>query len=153
MIVYRAGDLFSTDCPIIVHGCNAQGVMGSGVARVVKQKYPTAYADYRAAYDEAGLVLGKVYWSEQPSDDGKIIGNAITQVGYGRSGVHVDYAAITDVFTEVRNFVLSHDWDIDDGPLVAIPKIGAGLGGGDWGKISELINNAIDQVGVVCYTL
>ena len=42
-IEYRQGDLFQTDVRHIVHGCNAQGVMGKGVAKLVKDlifQYP-----------------------------------------------------------------------------------------------------------------
>ena len=45
-IEYRQGDLFQTDVRHIVHGCNAQGVMGKGVAKLVKELYPKAYNEY-----------------------------------------------------------------------------------------------------------
>ncbi len=34
MITYVQGDALETNDPIIVHGCNAQGVMGKGIAKV-----------------------------------------------------------------------------------------------------------------------
>lgn len=33
MIQYKTGNLLDTPDSYIVHGCNAQGVMGSGVAK------------------------------------------------------------------------------------------------------------------------
>ena len=36
MIQYKKGDLLSVTKGIIAHGCNAQGVMGSGVALQIK---------------------------------------------------------------------------------------------------------------------
>ena len=33
-IIYKQGDLLECSEQVIVHGCNAQGVMGSGVAKV-----------------------------------------------------------------------------------------------------------------------
>ena len=49
-IEYRKGDLFQTEIKTIVHGCNAQGVMGSGVAKIIRDKYPKAYDRYVAEY-------------------------------------------------------------------------------------------------------
>jgi len=36
----KAGDVF-------VHGCNAQSVMGSGTAKIVKDKWPKAFQLYK----------------------------------------------------------------------------------------------------------
>lgn len=40
-IKYIKGSLLDTDAKIIVHGCNCQGVMGSGVAKQLKKNYVT----------------------------------------------------------------------------------------------------------------
>ena len=50
-IEYRTGDLLEAAEPVIVHGCNAQGSMGAGVARAIRDRYPAAYAAYRAAHE------------------------------------------------------------------------------------------------------
>ena len=39
-------DLLNSPDRIIVHGCNAQGVMGAGVAKAIRTKYPEAYSNY-----------------------------------------------------------------------------------------------------------
>lgn len=38
IIKTEKGDLFETPHKIIVHGCNAKGVMKSGVAAIIAQK-------------------------------------------------------------------------------------------------------------------
>lgn len=60
MIRYIKGDLLETDAPVIVHGCNCQGVMGSGVAKQIKEKYFTVYEIYRKIYENQGLELGTI---------------------------------------------------------------------------------------------
>jgi O-acetyl-ADP-ribose deacetylase (regulator of RNase III) len=45
-IVYVPGDLLNGET-MIVHGCNAQGVMGRGVAKEIKERMPWAYEAYR----------------------------------------------------------------------------------------------------------
>jgi len=50
MIEHKIGDLFSNTEGYIVHGCNAQGVMGSGVAKIVKDQYFDAFKRYAECY-------------------------------------------------------------------------------------------------------
>jgi O-acetyl-ADP-ribose deacetylase (regulator of RNase III) len=142
-IEYRKGDLLETDITYILHGCNAMGVMGSGVAAAIRRKYPKAYIDYMDIYNSHGLTLGSVSMSDQP--DGKVILNAITQPTVGRTGVHVSYWAVANVFQRLN--VLIRD------KQVALPMIGAGLGGGDWNVIEAIIENTAKTYQPVVYQL
>lgn len=40
MIKHVKADIFTTDCDIIVHQVNCYGVMGAGIAKQVKERYP-----------------------------------------------------------------------------------------------------------------
>ena len=143
-IEYIKGDLLETEITNIIHGCNAQGVMGSGVAKAIRAKYPKAYQDYYDTYNSMGLELGDACISTQP--DGKVIYNAITQKNYGRdsSNVYVSYWAIAEVFRKVNGS------QIDE---IAMPMIGAGLANGDWNVISAIIENTLTRVKPVVYVL
>ena len=46
MINYLTKDITTVDRGIIAHGCNCQGVMGSGVARFLRDKYPQIFPEY-----------------------------------------------------------------------------------------------------------
>ena len=47
MFTMENGDLFgSVEHGLIVHGCNALGVMGSGFAKLVRDKCSVAYQAY-----------------------------------------------------------------------------------------------------------
>ncbi len=132
-IKYRDGDLFFTEDKCIVHGCNAVGVMGSGVAKIVKAKYPQAFRDYEDyCFNTA---LNKRLGTNVVSySNGKIIVNAITQSGFGKDGAkYVSYDAIHSCFMAL------HD-DVRIPQKISIPKIGAGLGGGAWPVIASIIN-------------
>lgn len=145
MIHYVNGDLLDVTSGIIVHGCNAQGVMESGVAKAVKQKYPGAFRTCQDVHQNTtgGLKLGEVVWYVR--DDIKIA-NAITQEFYCTEKRHVNYAAVVKCFTEVIGYANTMKLDI------YFPKIGAGLGGGDWGIIEQLINDCDphDKVKKIC---
>ena len=57
-IKVKLGDICSVNSGIIVHGCNAQGVMGSGVAKAIRLKYPQVFEDYKNFKNQFGLELG-----------------------------------------------------------------------------------------------
>lgn len=145
-IEYIKGDLFKTKHKVIVHGCNAQGRMGAGVARVVFNYYNEAFHEYHQEFKRNGLTLGTVIWAES---NGFIFGNAITQGSFGSdSKLYVDYEAIRKCMEIVNTYCVEHGYT-----HVAMPKIGAGLGGGDWNIIENIIEDALVDVQPVVYTI
>jgi len=145
-IVYHKGNLFESEITTIVHGCNAQGVMGSGVAKIVKDQYFDAYKFYADQYDEHGLKLGDVQFVPA---NGKVIANAITQNLYGKDGKRfVNYEAVAECMSTI-NRVLK----LSGETRVAMPQIGAGLGGGDWNVIAAIIESEMIDVEPHVYVL
>ena len=119
---------------IIVHGCNAQGVMGSGVAKAIREKWPVTFKKYREHYERYGSRLGAVIpvWVDVDT----LVINGITQEFYGRDGKrYVDYDAVRSVFKFTRGW--AQEWNMP----VNFPLIGCGLGGGDW----QIIENIIEE--------
>lgn len=141
-ITYIKGDLFATDVKLMVHGCNALGVMGAGVARIVRTKYPEAEAAYIKEIDAGELVLGGVQFVPTK---GKIIANAITQANVG-SGLQVSYNAVRKCMKEIKKFMGENNLT-----KVAMPKIGAGLAGGDWDVLSKIIDDELRGKEVIVY--
>lgn len=138
-------DSFLEENIIVVHGCNAQGVMGSGVARYVRDNFPKAYYDYVRKHDEHGLKLGSVIFSEVLPK--RIIANAITQEFFGNNGKrYVDYDAVRKCFKSVYTFALEHGIS-----QIAFPKIGAGLGGGDWEIIEQIIKEELKDLEMTLF--
>jgi O-acetyl-ADP-ribose deacetylase (regulator of RNase III) len=139
MINYRKGNLLDVQSGIIIHGCNLVGVMGAGVAKAIRDKYPDCYTKYKMCLDTSNYTLGDdiVY----KVNENLYICNALTQQYIGRGVRQVNYAAIVKVFS--RNLV--------SGTEVHFPKIGAGLGGGDWSIIEQLINDC-DPDNTCCKT-
>lgn len=142
-INYVQGDLFRTPIKHIMHGCNAQRRMGSGVALIVRNIHPDAYKAY-LEWNE--LALGNVQFV--PSNE-KVIINAVTQQFYGKDGKkYVSYDAIETVMKKV-NFMLMTQGHEE----VAMPKIGATLGGGNWNIIEKIIEENMKEVQPVVYYL
>lgn len=146
-IIYKDGDLLKADERYIMQGCNAQGVMRSGVAKLLRDGDEGIFLDYRRVYEMQGnrLSVGQVlpYLSEKLN---KIILNAITQKFYGRdpSVVYVSYEGMRTAMRNVNNVASS-------GAPVAMPLIGAGLANGDWNIISGIIEDEATSFQPVVY--
>lgn len=136
-IVTKIGNLMDVTEGHIVHGCNAQGVMGSGVALAVKNRYPGAYNDYREIYENEGLNLGEAY--PYLLTDKLVIWNAITQDNFGQPTRNCSYDAIQTCFDNI-NFAIINNPTLGV-QHIHIPFIGAGLGGGSWNIIKAIIED------------
>jgi O-acetyl-ADP-ribose deacetylase (regulator of RNase III) len=134
MIEYIKDNILSTDCRVIIHGCNAQGKMNSGVAKTIRNRFPQAYKEYISKYEESGLSPGEIILAEE---DGYLIVNAITQEFYGYDGKqYISYRALSECLKRLANHLPRSEYS--DEPI-AMPRIGCGLGGGDWTEIEPLI--------------
>lgn len=134
MINYIKGDLLSVKEGVIVHGCNSMGVMGAGVAKQIKKKYPDCFEFYYNVCRNEKAKLGTCHvWI---GSRGPTIVNAITQDTVGRSERNVSYDAIDDMMRNLSNMGFS---------VVNMPMIGAGLGGGNWEIIEKILNSYTDM--------
>lgn len=152
-IIYRTGNLLDAEEPVIAYGCNARGVMDSGVARAVRERYPVTYKMYRNQFDDPeGLKLGDTIWV----DCGKhLVVNAITQEDFGEDGKrYVDYDALRAAMKEINDArIWSSDLLARKPHAVALPLVGAGSGGGKWSEIAEIIESAMDRIQPVVYLI
>jgi|DEB0MinimDraft_4_1074332.scaffolds.fasta_scaffold123022_1 O-acetyl-ADP-ribose deacetylase (regulator of RNase III) len=122
---------------MIVHGCNCQCTMGSGIAAQLRKKWPEIYEADNMTYDNDPAKLGTILpvVVKNKFGDALIVVNAYTQHYYGGDGGrYVNYAAVSECFRRLAEFPNFHQLS------VGIPKIGAGLAGGDWNIIAEIIN-------------
>lgn len=131
----KHGDLFANVTEgHIVHGCNAQGVMGSGVAKIVREMYPEAYKAYSQKYCDSGLRLGEII--PVPVAENLVIHNAITQEFYGTDKRHVYYPAVYNTLYLVAH--LAESKQLIPCTDVHFPLIGGGLAGGDKDLLIDL---------------
>lgn len=144
MIVEVKGDLLNAPQKYIAHGVNCQGVMGSGVAKVLYTKWPRIKQDYLhfSKLHTSSDLLGNVRYVNV--DQNKTIINCYTQEYYGRDGeLYLSYDALRKCFERLSNHNLGE---------IAIPKIGCGLAGGDWEQVKAIINEVTgDKLKVVVY--
>lgn len=132
----KGTNLFNVIQPgdIIIHGCNCFNTMGAGFALELKHKYPEAYeADFTTKKGDRDK-LGDFTFCVT-SNDITII-NAYTQFScFPRGKDHFEYVAF-------HNFLDKFLANVKN-KTIRMPKIGAGLAGGDWGRIERIINQLL----------
>lgn len=124
---------------IIVHGCNCQNTMGSGIAKEIRARYPEAYAvdtEYHKAlafdYGEPFVFEKLGNYTECRPDEKFTIVNAYTQVNYLPRGIdHFEY----DSFKMILRKLAVRFPDSRFG----FPYIGMGLAGGDSDRIFDML--------------
>lgn len=130
----------------IVHGCNCFHTMGAGIAAAIAKQFPVAYdADKLTQYGRdkrGGYTLAETPY-------GKIV-NGYTQFNPGRADPKYLYTAIRTLFTKLDLILPSI---IVGRPEVGIPKIGAGIAGGDWAVIEQIINEVTPNLDIIVYQL
>ena len=135
------GDLLSLaasgDFDVIVHGCNCQHSMGAGIAKSVRERFPAAYDADLATEKGSRAKLGS-FSSATVDCDGHVltIVNAYTQFHWRGRGVKADYDAIRAAFHRMKLQF--------SGSRIGYPLIGAGLAGGDWNIISQIIAEELE---------
>lgn len=142
MIKYIDGDILSgpkqVERIIICQQVNCSGVMGAGLAKQIRAKYPVVYSEYQRYIYELNEQELPLLWrvSYVRVADNIAIANIFGQDGYGRGKRHTNYAALSvafrRMFSRIRN-------------TIRIPYgIGCGLGGGDWNIVEAIIKDAAE---------
>jgi len=122
---------------VMIHGCNCFNTMNSGVAKDVKENFPKAWLMDQATLKGDRTKLGSYSHHYYPDrHHGLQVINAYTQYNYGR-GLMADYDAIDEVFKKIGEIYIGSDLNI------IYPRVGAGLAGGEWEIIKEIIDKRL----------
>ncbi len=122
---------------VIIHGCNCFCTMGAGIAKLIISHFPEALqADMKTGMANKNK-LG-TYSMAKIVNHGKnfMVINAYTQYDFAGHGVLVDYKAVKNIFSSIKN-------DFAD-KRIGYPKIGSGLAKGDWNIISKIIDKELN---------
>lgn len=152
MLTYITGDLFTLlpeGRPIILpHVVNNIQRMGSGFVVPLITKWPQVKEEYMALPE---LVLGNVQYVAVSESPRISVANMVAQNGVvgPTNPKPIKYSALIDC---MRNVAFeSLNWPKDT--IICAPQFGAGLAGGNWDLIEELINEIWKKNEVVVYKL
>lgn len=137
-IEYLKGDVIQLarehSIKYIAHGVNCQGVMGSGVAKVLKDEFPEIYVAFLEIFKQvkgdAKQLIGTVQDVECLDGQQHVL-NCFTQKFFGNDGKrYLSYDALAACMQAINNMLTEK---------VIMPKIGSHLAGGNWNIIEQII--------------
>lgn len=131
MIEYiKEGDIFAIPGVYnYAHGCNCAGAMGKGIALQFKNKFPLMYKKYKLLCQKKEFTPGDVY--DYSYESGHVY-NLATQESW-RSKAKMEY--IKSSLIKMMQLAIQNQTK-----TIALPAIGAGLGGLKWNDIKSELN-------------
>lgn len=147
MIEFRQGDVLAAEAEALVNTVNCVGVMGRGVALQFRNAYPENYAAYVVACKRGEVQPGRMFVTEtgQLQSPRYIINFPTKRHWRGKSRLEDIRAGLVALVAEVERRGIHS---------IAIPPLGAGLGGLDWQDVRPLIEaalGALPQVRTLVY--
>lgn len=141
MIEFATGNLLDADVDALVNTVNTEGVMGKGVALQFRRAYPDNYESYRAACARDEVEIGRMF----VYDTGRLerprwIINFPTK-RHWRSKSRI--GDIEAGLAELREVLEAHTIE-----SVALPALGAGLGGLRWEDVRPRIEAALADLPI-----
>ena len=117
---------------VIGHGCNCMCTMGAGIAKSIRQEFPKAYQSDQKTTRGDRSNLGTCTFATIPLDQRTlVVVNAYTQFDWRGKGDLLDYDALRQAMAWMAaTFTGKH---------FGLPRIGAGLAGGDWSRIERIL--------------
>ncbi len=140
-------DIMTVTEGIICHQVNCKGVMGAGLAKAIKEKYPSVFQQYKALCltamgPKSIILLGKCH--VVPVSSTLMVANIFGQDEYGNHAVYTNYRAVREAFNSLK------DYHKTLGGNVYVPMdMGCGLAGGCWDDYSKIIEEFIPNA-IVC---
>ncbi len=136
MIEYKSGDILAEDAEALVNTVNCVGIMGRGIALQFKNAFPDNFKVYADACKREKVQPGRmfVYETGQLTNPRYIINFPTKRHWRGKSRMEDIDSGLKALVQEIR------DRNIRS---IAIPPIGSGLGGLDWGDVRPRIEEAL----------
>ena len=136
MIEYKTGDLLAEEADALVNTVNCVGHMGAGIALQFKKAWPENFRAYAAACRNGEVQPGRmfVYETRQTVSPSYIINFPTKRHWRGESRLEDIDAGLVALVAEIRRLGLRS---------VAVPPLGAGLGGLPWSQVRSRIEQAL----------
>lgn len=137
-------NISESELVLVCHQVNCKGVMGGGLAKQIKDKYPGVFQNYadKCRQITVGIGgLGDVQYVSVIADAGYIVANIFGQDGFGRDKCYTDYDALNKAF---ENIAMGFP-----NAIIRIPYLfGCGLAGGNWDIVTGIIEDKLVSKGI-----
>jgi O-acetyl-ADP-ribose deacetylase (regulator of RNase III) len=138
VIEYKTGDLLSEEADALVNAVNCVGVMGKGLALQFKKAWPENFNAYVAACRRREVQPGRMFVFETGLILPRYIINFPTKRHWrSRSRMEDVDAGLTALVAEIQARGIRS---------IAIPPLGAGLGGLNWSEVRARIESVVRSI-------
>ncbi len=139
MIEFTSGDILKSEADALVNTVNCVGVMGRGIALQFKNMYPENFKAYEAACNREAVQPGRMFVFEtgQLTPPRFIVNFPTKRHWRGKSRIEDIEAGLIDLVRVIRDKGIRS---------IAIPPLGAGLGGLDWNQVRPRIERALAEL-------
>lgn len=140
MLVYLRTDLFASPAQTLVNTVNTVGVMGKGVAKTFKDRYPEMFRDYKRACDSGELRIGSLMLWRGPQ---KWVLNFPTKTTW-RLPSELSYieAGLRKFVEEYENLGITS---------VSFPPLGCGNGNLIWSNVKPMMETYLKRLPISVY--
>jgi O-acetyl-ADP-ribose deacetylase (regulator of RNase III) len=145
------GNILNFKTGIIGHQCNCRLVMGAGLAKQIRDKYPHVYTEYRDIMSRHNFKnrLGRCQMVVAIPPNQLFVANLFGQVDYRPRGVrHTDYNALGAALRQLQTWRSTF---FPNYPVYLPIGLGSGLAGGDWSIVDGIIRDIIPDTILVRY--
>jgi O-acetyl-ADP-ribose deacetylase (regulator of RNase III) len=146
MIEFKSGDILKMDAEALVNTVNCVGIMGRGIALQFKNAFPSNFKAYAAACARREVQPGKmfVYDTGYVANPKYIINFPTKRHWRGKSRLEDIESGLRALVREVETRHIRS---------IALPPLGAGLGGLDWQDVRSRIESAFRTIANVRVTV
>lgn len=141
-IIYKS--ILDIDFGLICHACNCQNKFGKGLAYNIRNRYPIVYHEFLkfgSLYKLPKDRLGKI--QEVSINKNLSVINIFSQLYYGDSKLTgIDY----NNYSEMRKCFIELNKIRNDRSIYFPYGFGCGLAGGEWDKVSGMIEEYFPDV-------
>src|ERR1700733_3871817 len=139
MIQYKSGDILADDAEALVNTVNCVGIMGRGIALQFKNAFPKNFEVYEQACNRQEIQPGRMFVYENDSlTDPRFIINFPTKRHWrGKSRIEDIESGLVALVEEIKSREIRS---------IAIPPLGAGLGGLNWNEVRPRIEKALKGI-------
>ncbi|MEF8848816.1 MAG: macro domain-containing protein [Candidatus Thermoplasmatota archaeon] len=138
MINVLIGNIFDSNAETLVNTVNCVGVMGKGIAKKFKKRYPDMYKQYKKKCERNEVKIGEPYLYKTLKGPRIIL--FPTKVHWRQNAKYKDIIKGLDIF---RNKYKK--WGIKS---VAFPPLGCGNGGLDWSYIGPIMYGKLNDLDI-----
>lgn len=141
MIKYTKGNLLDSNSEALVNTVNTVGVMGKGIALQFKNRFPNNYNIYRDACRTGSLRTGQVLVVQEGDLlNQRTIINFPTKAHWKNKS---EYSYIETGLIALKSAIEKHQIN-----SIAIPPLGCGNGGLDWGVVKIMIEEKLNDLPI-----